>query len=164
MGCVQRREGVPDENPCRVRGEAIWRGQRRWALRQGLHTQQRSGQPCTTDRGLTHPETRVTVTQCITATDWGAGSGKGTGKGQADTLACPGCRILLLWEASRLTLTPASFPLQNLPTWIHCPLVREMGRRAHKIQRNSDLLSICSTLYSGLGLFIYWSHGRESLP
>ena len=75
MGCVQRREGVPDENPCRVRGEAIWRGQRRWALRQGLHTQQRSGQPCTTDRGLTHPETRVTVTQCITATDWGAGSG-----------------------------------------------------------------------------------------
>ena len=96
--------------------------------------------------------------------DWGAGSGKGTGKGQADTLACPGCRILLLWEASRLTLTPASFPLQNLPTWIHCPLVREMGRRAHEIQRNSDLLSICSTLYSGLGLFIYWSHGRESLP
>ena len=44
-------------------------------LRQGLHAQQRSGQPCATDRGLTHPETRVTVTQCITATDPGAGSG-----------------------------------------------------------------------------------------
>ena len=65
------------------------------------------------------------------------------------------CRILLLWEASLLPLAPASFSLQNLPAWIHCPLVREMGRRGHEIQRNSNLLSICSTLYSGLGLFIY---------
>lgn len=93
--------------------------------------------------------------------DWGAGSGNG---GDADSLACPGYRILLLWEASPLTLTPASFPPQNLPAWIHCPLVREMGRRGRAIQRNSDLLSTYSTLYSGLGLFIYWSHGRESLP
>lgn len=86
-----------------------------------------------------HPSLSPPSQSPTLGTDRGAGSGNGRG---TDVPACPGCRVLLLWEANPFPLTPLccllgrpSFLPRDSPAWIHLALMREMGRRSYKTQR-----------------------------